>query len=692
MPPVRYNPLPMRIGLAGSLLLFLVVVGCETPAPADTLVFVAPEHEAVIRAYVARLPPELDAAVRVASDPASAMATSLEGERRIALTIDDAACAGCYALAAAEGGVIGSGDAPLGIQYALSHWLEAMGVRFFHPSRTFVPATLAELDGAAMGAHAPEIAERGLQLHTLHPIEGYFDFWEPGEDNLDDAERTLHWLVCNRGNFLTYPALNDIALSDPARAAWREHTAAILEAAHLRGVRMGIGIQLFGRSSLQRALVLVPEESGDPAEQIEAHLGLLEGLPYDSFNLAFGEFFGAEPDRFVSTVEAAYDGIHARWPDAEVTATIHVGEFEDTRVTYMGEEQLYYFLVRHAERPIVPWIHTVMYYTLFEPAGGAYNHEDFFEHRDYLLDEMRAGRPVDYHPETAYWIAFDNSLPMYLPLYVRSRFFDLEQIRAADVGPLYSHVVFSSGWEWGYWQNDVAVLRTSYELPASDDAVFDEMFAPLSAGAELSRVASELADILHRGLMENELAAYLASTDLTFALGFAMDFWTQPRRPEFEDVLMMTPAELDAFEAQVVQPLAALRDELRALRDGMADVGDDPFAVELRDGVEIDVARATFAAAIWAGALEAARGGSLDASLGEARAARAEAELVVRRRHGALFDRDGATLIRSRVTTAGLYQYGYLREADRLCFYDRELAQLENAARGTSVTVPGCVL
>lgn len=674
------------------MLAALALAACDAPVPADTLIFVAPENEAVIRAYVERLPPELDAGVRVAADPAAAMAASMEGVRRVALTTDLAACDGCYTLVEAEGGVIASGDAPLGIQYGLSHWFEAMGVRFFHPSRTFVPAVLSGVAPDALGAHAPEIAERGLQLHTLHPIEAYFDFWEPGEDNLADAERTLHWLVCNRGNFLTYPALNDIALNETSRAAWREHTRAILDAAHLRGVRMGIGIQLFGRSSLQRALVLVPEEGTDASAQIDTRLALLEGLPYDSFNLAFGEFFGAEPERFVSTVEAAYDGIHARWPDAEVTATVHVGDFPDTRITYMGEEQLYYFLVRYAERPIVPWLHTVMYYTLFEPAGGAYNHEDFFEHRDYLLEEMRAARPAGYHPETAYWIAFDNSLPMYLPLYVRSRWFDLDQLRLADAGPLSSHVVFSSGWEWGYWQSDVAVLRTSYELPESDDAIFEEMFAPLEGGAELARVASELADILHGGLMEEGLAAYLASTDLTFALGVAMDFWSQPRRIELEDLLRMEPAALDAFETDVVEPLASLRDELRALRDGMADVGEEPFARELRDGVEIDVARAEFAAAIWSGALMAARGGSPDAALAEARTARAAAEVIVTRRHAALFDRDGATLIRNRVTTSGLYQYGYLREANRLCFYDRELAQLENEALGMSLVVPGCVL
>lgn len=680
--------MPHRIVVLAGL-----VAACATPTPLETVVFVAPAQEAVAAAFVAQLPPELVAGVRVADDPAAAMASSVEGERRIALVVDGAACEGCYRLEAAAGGVIARGDAPLGVQYGVAHWLESMGVRFFHPSRTFVPAELALPDPSIFGVeHAPQIAERGLQLHVLHPIEAYFDFWEPGPENLAGAERTLHWLVCNRGNFVSWPSLGSIG-REAERAPWMEHTRAILDAAHLRGVRVGLGVQLFGRSSLQNAFVLVPDEAADPATQMAERLDPIAPLPFDGFTLSFGEFFGADPDAFVSTVELAYDAIHARWPDAEVSASVHVGDFPDTRVSYRGEELLYYFLVRYAERPIVPWIHTVMYYDLYEPAGGAYNHADFAEHREYLLSELGAHRPVGYHPETAYWVAFDNSVPTYLPLYVRSRWLDLTETRrlgeASGASPLGSHVVFSSGWEWGYWQNDVAVLRMSYALPDRWQAVLEEQLAPLPGGPALASSVTALAELEHDALMEGGLAAYLASTDLTFALGLAMDFWSQPRRPEIAEVATMDAAALDDFERDVVVPLGELRDALDAIP---TPAGEDPFVAETRDGVEIDRARARFAAAIWAGALALGRGQSAAPHLEAARAARAEAEVVVRRRHAALHDPDGAMLVQSRVPTAGLYDYGYLREADTLCYYDRELTQLENAAAGTSRTVPGCVL
>lgn len=57
-------------------------------------------------------------------------------------------------------------------------------------------------------------------------------------------------------------------------------------------------------------------------------------------------------------------------------------------------------------------------------------------------------------------------MPVWLPLYWRSRWTDFSQIaaEAAENGysPLDQHVLFSSGWEWGYWQTDVLTLRQGY--------------------------------------------------------------------------------------------------------------------------------------------------------------------------------------------------------------------------------------
>ena len=71
---------------------------------------------------------------------------------------------------------------------------------------------------------------------------------------------------------------------------------------------------------------------------------------------------------------------------------------------------------------------------------------------------------------------------------------------------------------------------------------------------------------------------------------------------------------------------------------------------------------------------------------------RVRARAVVERRHAAMHDRDPARLVAVRARTLTFYQYGYLREADRLCFWERELILAKNALLGMDGRVPGCVL
>ena len=93
---------------------------------------------------------------------------------------------------------------PLGIQYGLADVLEAMNYRFYHPYRSYIPEELEppDLMDIIGEVQVPEMLRRGLHLHTLHPIEGYYDFWEPSEENLERAYRVIDWTIKNRGNYI----------------------------------------------------------------------------------------------------------------------------------------------------------------------------------------------------------------------------------------------------------------------------------------------------------------------------------------------------------------------------------------------------------------------------------------------------------------------------------------------------------
>lgn len=653
------------------------------------VVHVAPEHEALVASSVRSIG---DDRVEVRDDVATARAG--RDAVHVFLVDDPTACAECFSVEADRGWTVRGGGV-LGLQYGLAEVLERQGYRFLHPFRTHLPEVLLAPEPVAREDFAPEQARRGLHLHTLHPIEGLQAVWEGGTTNELRSRAIFDWVVRNRGNQVQWVALDDIQRDPLVAEGWRAHTAALLAGAHERGLTVGIGVQLFGVSNLQAAWDLL-DEVGTPeeqAEEMDRRLATLVGdLPWDHVSLSFGEFFGEDPETFLESTDIARQRIQAALPEATLSATIHVGNYDDLLVEYQGEELLYYFLVKHADPAVVPWIHSVMYYNLFEDAGGAYLHEEFDVHRQFLLDRLAAGEPVGYHPESAYWVAFDNPVPTYLPVYLRSRWLDLAEVRALGP-PVDDHVLFSSGWEWGYWQTDAATLRYGYTFPDTWDAPVRHFYAPWGEdGAALAQAVSDLGELQHDALIIGRLAPWLAGRDAVIDLGDDAGILSQPDRPSVAELLELDAAGRADVLTGVIEPLHALADATEAIHAGVAGLrSGDPWFEEVRDGLVVDAARARFAAELWGAVLTAAEGGDPLPGLARADAALAAGTDAVRARHAALWHPDGATFIADAWSTATIYDYGYLREADELCFWHRERAQVWNAVAGGTESVPPCI-
>lgn len=570
--------------------------------------------------------------------------------------------------------------------------LEAFGWRFHHPQHTFMPAKIVRPDdlGDLISMHVPAVERRGLQLHTLHPIEGLFDLWDPTAD-LDRADAILDWITRNHGNYLQWVALDDITGTTPLADAWTEHTQAIIEHAHARGVQVGIGIQLFGSGNLQRAFDLldtvgtVDEQRAAMAPRLDR---ITDGLDWDVISLSFGEFFSEDPAKFIESLELTYDELQARLPGVEVSTSIHVGN--DLSVTYKGETFLYYFLGTKADRPIVPWIHSVMYYNLFEDAGGAYHHDQFDQHRAFMVDAVRNQKPVGYFPESQYWVAFDSPVPQFYPLYNRSRWTDLSQIQAQ--GQLNEHIVFSTGWEWNAWLTDTTTLRESEHLaPDPCDAVRWTYAPHGEAGVAVSDALCALADTQHTWLLESRLTPYIASFDVIMEVGYGLGKVSQPERPLFRDLVTLTGDPLEAYRTDVAN-LATYADAVDALAAPVdALTSDDPWVAEARDALDIDAVRAHFAHLLARAALAKADGTDPGTDLDDAEALITDAAAIVARRHAALWDPEPERLI-THHDNPTIYQYGYLARAEELCFWKRELAMARNAVEGTSLPVEGCGL
>lgn len=637
-------------------------------------------------------------------------APSTESALEVRLVLDGALCSECYALGADGPSVrtIRTGGV-LGAHYALAEALERLGWAFPHPMRPIAraayPADELARDADALQTpvvREPLMARRGLHLHTLHPIEALDAFWMPSDGARVRARQMLDWMVKNRANFVEWVALGDIE-RPAAHGPWRAHTRGVLDDAHALGLKVGLGVQLFGASNLQKAFDLLDELPSTAAEadmKIEARLRLVvDGLGFDVFNLSFGEFSGVEPAVFVENVDRTYATLKRLDPNAEMAATIHVGDSEDLRVSYRGETLLYYFLVKFANPAIEPWVHTVMFYNLFDSAGGAYDHAEFDEHRAFLRARLEAGEPVGYFPETAYWIAFDNSVPQWLPVYQTSRRLDLDGIE--QFGALPTYVLFSSGWEWGYWAHDADALRRSYMRDAEwpqGAALRAELMTSADAAAQAraqtwSKWVEGVGALQREALIVGELAPYTAGRDFFVDAGEMGGIIAAPARVRF-DALLAADAEVRGqFTRDVLEPLKDYADALERTYDEvgvLTATARGPYEAELADGARIALLRPRFVAALYAAVLDRAAGRPEQASLEAADALLAQAREVVAARHANRHDR--APHLTARWSNPTIYQFGYLLQADTLCMWDRERVQIRNALEGGAEPVPNCAL
>jgi len=638
--------------------------------------------------------------VAAAPDPVAAVRTGAADALSVAI-VPDLECGECYRLERTAGGWVVHGGAPLGVQYGATDVLEQLGCRFFHPWETHVPAQLVALDAPRdVGKlFTPERALRGLHLHTLHPIESFFNFWVPGDAGFEGARRTIDWIVKNRGNYVQWAGLDQYQRAPANIAAWQAHTKRIVDYAHSRGVKIGFAIELFGSGDLQLAFDLLDTASDIANASAVIHNRLATVLPdlgFDRINLSFGEFFGTDPNLFINTTNLTLEAIQDLAPGVEMTATIHVGDPKKLSVTYDGQTMLYYFLVQFADPRIVPWVHTVMYYELFGDAGGAYNLDNFSEHSTFLLQRLQNGQRVGFFPESAYWITFDDPVPTYTPVYMRSRwrdYTDIDQHAAVNGSPsLNEHVEFSSGWEWGYWQNDYATLRMGYTLPKAWNDTVDDMFSPWgAAGAALAQGIATVGNLEHDYLIGRRLAPYVASRDALLDLGEQTGIRSQPYRPPLKDVAAYDAGTRQQFTDDVLTPLGELVSGLGQVVSQLQGAGlpaDDPWISEQLDGIEVTYQRARFIHAVYGAAVAVGASQPTQPLVDEAAAAFAAARALVTHRHSHLHDPNPQQILATG-TNATTYPFGYLYYADQLCYWQRERAQLAPLL-GEPVQIPSC--
>jgi len=404
----------------------------------------------------------------------------------------------------------------LGVSYGAYAMLESLGFAFLHPlAPTRPPALPAELP-VLDETTSPRWPIRGLQLHTMHPLEltELLQGWGPaGPDDaegwaamLPEWDAFLEWMLANRQNRVHWVLLGADSWMEFADSSERiDRLTQIVDRSHEFGVWVGIDTPIVQHQQHTWRLIQATGELEDELVQLRDSVDWLMQAGFDYLATESGttEFTAPDDirmlawmDELAAHVDEAHDG-RQTFIKIHASSGQTVENFVDP---HTGEPLNFNFLPHYADPRLGVMPHTVQHYSLTDPAP-TYGNTDFGYMRDFLHQEA-GSRATVWHAETAYWVSFDVDVPLFLPVYADRRLQDLRLLaRDEDAGLLGEgdaagahmdgQLTFSSGWEWAYWLQEVVTARAAWDprLDLEDDqaalrAALDPVVAPFGDVAE----------------------------------------------------------------------------------------------------------------------------------------------------------------------------------------------------------------
>ena len=386
---------------------------------------------------------------------------------------------------------------------------EALGFAFYHPRETFVPdlSHTWPLDETFTLEVKPKFNKRGFHLHTMHPIElaePLFNPQLPGA--LDEVKEYIDWLARNEQTVFEFCLMESVD-----RNTWIEHAKQFTAYAHRRGILMSVDISLHMIQQKSFQLYQNPPASfRSKKKQIERNMDWLFQCPWDIASLEFNaaEFLTGNAEqrnelrRFV-LAETEKRG-------AKLMGRQHVVKESNDLLRSKTEG------VQHEAtdpgRGVLA--HTVMCYSMTEPHAPVYENENQRHVFEFMKRENQV-RETWYYPESAYWVTFDNSVPVYPLPYLSARLADIDTAAAYGVE---GHLTFSSGWELGYWLFDWSIARWSRRVSLNGQAIKNTP-TQYAYGNPFAQGTGPLLDsllVLHEAYLKGKnLMAYMTAQTVT---------------------------------------------------------------------------------------------------------------------------------------------------------------------------------
>ncbi len=535
----------------------------------------------------------------------------------------------------------------LGTAYGLYEVAYRLGAAWFHPEDdAFVPADPAATlppDFRAPVSSLPAMELRGCHQHTQHPIP-FSDFLlRPNEAWRPYLARYFRWQLRNRQDGFQWHMLATVDL-----ASWRDHARWVTDEAHRHGVRPGMVIAFADKQQNGFRLIQdLGEGLGSEArlahqrQQVRQGLDALWamdlGLDYLHVSFATSEMTTVSDAEVLGWFDELAGWAKDRPDGPRLFAHLHIpGQL------YAEDGQtLFYHLPLRADPSIGLMVHTTMFYDLHHPAT-VYGNTDF-HHAQVPFVQGRGTRALAYFPETAWWLGFDNNLPLFLPITGYARGYDLGTVLPGLMQgtPLFGHVTFTTGIEWGYWMYDHFLARAAWDPSCSWDRYVADAGALFgSAGPAAVQAIRAVTDRQVADFFGDNprIFYYLAGESQNDELGAPSGLVGRPVKLPFWDVFHHDDEAFAAWKARDYDSLVAMRDAYDGIAAtlAVADPGTSADAAtadrffELASAVQVLAWRAGHAALLY-GAVADARAGAFDDAYAKLDAARGITDLVRQR-------------------------------------------------------------
>jgi hypothetical protein len=325
----------------------------------------------------------------------------------------------------------------------------------------------------------PKYQFRTHHIHTEHPLEmcemlnGFGEHMSQDDQgsfnkNIEtDFESFLEWMLANTQNHVEWVLLSSPKWSKFADSALRQsRLKTIVDRAHMYGINVGLDAAMSMQQQNAWTLIRNPSETNLTRimQEVQTHVDYIMQCGFDYITTEMGttEFTTGDIDLQLrimnATIEYLWSKYGARFfTKSHISQGQIVKEYKDPITGKPGCN--FNFLPYYLDERLGVCPHTVQMFSFMDPSH-TYGNQNFTQMFRFLQVVGKSHYTV-WYPETAYWVTHDINVPLFLPAYFDRRLQDLELIDDNQVS-MNGQMLFSSGWQFGYWLNDVISSRAAW--------------------------------------------------------------------------------------------------------------------------------------------------------------------------------------------------------------------------------------